>query len=203
MPVPEERVRVFNKIKVHLLYFHHVWLTCTMVFFFCRKIERNMQTTWTVSMETSTIRLGSTHCWLICRKCVSHSILLYFLCLCLLREIHLNDNQNRHCNLWRIIEFTGRNGTSSFDLTLEQYGVYEIIDWIVQHLSRHPFLAFGMSMCVLSCALPFIIFMIFAIATVIMTFTSFVIIEGQWRFASCRCLFFFVNFLLLHVCFTD
>lgn len=55
-----------------------------------------------------------------------------------------------------------------------------MIDYVVQHLSRHPFLAFGMSMCVLSCALPFIIFMIFAIATVIMTFTGFVIIEGQF-----------------------
>lgn len=62
---------------------------------------------------------------------------------------------------------------------LEDYGAYEIIDFVVQHLTRHPFIAFGMLICVLSCALPFIIFMVFAIATVVMTFTGFVIIEGQ------------------------
>ncbi|XP_055298538.1 uncharacterized protein LOC129566524 [Sitodiplosis mosellana] len=90
-----------------------------------------------------------------------------------------------------------RTGTSSFDLTLEQYGVYEIIDWIVQHLSRHPFLAFGMSMCVLSCALPFIIFMIFAIATVIMTFTSFVIIEGTLITMASALLFGFLGAVIL------
>lgn len=77
-----------------------------------------------------------------------------------------------------IFKFSGQNCSGSLDQTLEQYGAYEVIDYIVQHLSRHPFLAFGMSMCVLSCALPFIIFMVFAIATVIMTFTGFVIIEG-------------------------
>lgn len=73
----------------------------------------------------------------------------------------------------------GRNYSKTFDSLLERYGAYEILDWIVVHLSRHPFIAFGMSICVLSCALPFIIFMVFAIATVIMTFTGFVIIEGQ------------------------
>lgn len=62
---------------------------------------------------------------------------------------------------------------------LEDYGAYEILDFIITQLSRHPFLAFGMSICVLSCALPFIVFMVFAIATVIMTFTGFVIIEGK------------------------
>lgn len=67
------------------------------------------------------------------------------------------------------------------DNLLEDYGVYEILDYIVTQLSKHPFIAFGMSICVLSCALPFIIFMVFAIATVIMTFTGFVIIEGNAR----------------------
>lgn len=83
------------------------------------------------------------------------------------------------CYFSFLIQFSGRNWSGSFDQMLEQYGAYEVIDYVVQHLSRHPFLAFGMSMCVLSCALPFIIFMVFAIATVIMTFTGFVIIEGK------------------------
>lgn len=90
-----------------------------------------------------------------------------------------------------IFKFSGQNCSGSLDQTLEQYGAYEVIDYIVQHLSRHPFLAFGMSMCVLSCALPFIIFMVFAIATVIMTFTGFVIIEGQ--------IFFLNNFKIIQL----
>lgn len=75
--------------------------------------------------------------------------------------------------------------SKSFDSFLDHYGVYEVLDTIIQHLSRHPFLAFGMSICVLSCALPFIVFMVFAIATVIMTFTGFVIIEGKIDYCCC------------------
>lgn len=76
--------------------------------------------------------------------------------------------------------FAGRTSSKTIDRLLEDYGAYEILDFIVTQLSRHPFLAFGMSMCVLSCALPFIVFMVFAIATVLMTFTGFVIIEGKF-----------------------
>ncbi|XP_031628929.1 uncharacterized protein LOC116344490 [Contarinia nasturtii] len=90
-----------------------------------------------------------------------------------------------------------RNGSSSIDQTLEQYGAYEVLDYIVTHLSRHPFLAFGMSICVLSCALPFIIFMIFAIATVIMTFTSFVIIEGTLITMASALLFGFLGAVII------
>lgn len=78
-----------------------------------------------------------------------------------------------------ISPFSGRSTSKTIDRMLEDYGAYEILDFIITQLSRHPFLAFGMSICVLSCALPFIIFMVFAIATVIMTFTGFVIIEGK------------------------
>ena len=73
----------------------------------------------------------------------------------------------------------GRNSSKSIDRVLDDYGAYEAIDMIVQQLARHPFLAFGMSICILAMTLPFIIFMIFAITTVIMTFTGFVIIEGR------------------------
>lgn len=73
----------------------------------------------------------------------------------------------------------GRSSSKVIDGMLEDYGAYEILDFIITQLSRHPFLAFSMSICVLSCALPFIVFMVFAIATVIMTFTGFVIIEGN------------------------
>jgi len=90
-----------------------------------------------------------------------------------------------------------RNSTKSFDRTLDDYGVYEILDTIVQQLARHPFLAFGMSICILSCALPFIIFMVFAIATVIMTFTGFVIIEGTLITIASALLFGFLGAVIL------
>lgn len=76
-------------------------------------------------------------------------------------------------------------------------GAYEILDSIVQQLARHPFLAFGMSICFLSFALPFIIFMIFAIATVIMTFTGFVIIEGTLISIASALLFGFLGAVIL------
>lgn len=78
-----------------------------------------------------------------------------------------------------LLVILGRNSSVTIDNLLDDYGVYEILESIANQLSRHPYLAFGMSICVISCALPFIIFMIFAIATVIMTFTGFVIIEGK------------------------
>lgn len=44
---------------------------------------------------------------------------------------------------------------------------YTMGDWVIQLLWRHPLLVSGISMCVLSFALPFIIFMVFATVTVI------------------------------------
>lgn len=85
--------------------------------------------------------------------------------------------QDSHC-MW---PFAGRSSSKTIDRLLEDHGAYELLDFIITQLSRHPFLAFGMSMCVLSCALPFIVFMVFAIATVLMTFTGFVIIEGKFQ----------------------
>lgn len=60
-----------------------------------------------------------------------------------------------------------------------------MLDNVARHLARHPYLALGVSAGILSIALPFIIFMVFAIATVIMTFTGFVIVEGD-RFSNER-----------------
>jgi len=92
-----------------------------------------------------------------------------------------------------------RHSTKSVDRTLDEMGAYELLDSIVQQLARHPFLAFGMSMFFLSFALPFIIFMIFAIATVIMTFTGFVIIESLlFSFLGAVLMFFlFFGFVLI------
>lgn len=95
------------------------------------------------------------------------------------------------CNAEKLLLEIGRNSTKSIDRILDDYGAYEIMDYVVQQLSKHPFLAFGMSICILACALPFIVFMIFAIATVIMTFTGFVIIEGEFLYV-----FFFSLFLI-------
>lgn len=62
---------------------------------------------------------------------------------------------------------------------LEDLGAYLFLDRIAKQLARHPFLAFGASALIISITLPFIIFLIFAIATVILTFFGFVIVEGK------------------------
>lgn len=53
---------------------------------------------------------------------------------------------------------------------------------MAKKLARHPFLAFGLSAAFLSVTLPFIVFMMFTIVTVMMTFTGFVIVEGKMLF---------------------
>lgn len=112
-------------------------------------------------------------------KSFAYSILMNLSTICELKIVSIEIG----CELINFY-FAGRTYTKSFDSLLERYGAYEIIDFVIQHLTKHPFLAFSMLICVLACALPFIIFMVFAIATVVMTFTGFVIIEGQ----SCFCL---------------
>lgn len=85
---------------------------------------------------------------------------------------------------------------------MDDLGAYEMLDNIVQQLAAHPFLAFTVSICFLSFALPFIIFMIFAIATVIMTFTGFVIIEGTLISIASALLFGFLGAVILFFLFT-
>lgn len=55
------------------------------------------------------------------------------------------------------------------------------MDKVAKQLARHPFLAFAISALIISVTLPFIIFLVFAIATVILTFFGFVIVEGKTR----------------------
>lgn len=137
-----------------------------------------------ISINLKWIKVGSMDCSWTYQSTVSVlSIVKNQWLKCWTNELY------RMCCCCFFVEFWGRNWSSSLDQILEQYGAYEVIDFVVQHLSRHPFLAFGMSMCVLSCALPFIIFMVFAIATVIMTFTGFVIIEGKWLLNCVRTTF--------------
>lgn len=114
-------------------------------------------------------------------KSFAYSILMNLSTMCKLEFGDMNHLFYLICHFpWVFVSlFAGRSYTKSFDSILEDYGAYEIIDFVIQHLTKHPFIAFGMLICVLSCALPFIIFMVFAIATVVMTFTGFVIIEGQ------------------------
>lgn len=73
----------------------------------------------------------------------------------------------------------GISAIDSVDQILEDFGAYIFLDKIAKQLARHPFLAFGASALIISITLPFIIFMIFAIATVILTFFGFVIVEGK------------------------
>lgn len=61
---------------------------------------------------------------------------------------------------------------------MRSLGLYDAFDWLAKHLAKHPILAFGISAATLSIALPFLIFTLFALATILMTFTGFVVIEG-------------------------
>lgn len=77
--------------------------------------------------------------------------------------------------------FEGRATIESIDQILDDFGAYVFLDKIAKQLAKHPFLAFGASALIISITLPFIIFLIFAIATVILTFFGFVIVEGRKR----------------------
>lgn len=74
---------------------------------------------------------------------------------------------------------SGRSSTESVDQILDDLGAYVVLDSVAKKLARHPFLAFGLSAAFLSITLPFIVFMMFTIVTVMMTFTGFVIVEGN------------------------
>lgn len=75
--------------------------------------------------------------------------------------------------------FLGGSTIDSIDQILDDLGAYVFLDKIAKQLAKHPFLAFGASVLIISITLPFIIFLIFAIVTVIVTFFGFVIVEGK------------------------
>ncbi|KAG4078269.1 hypothetical protein HA402_012979 [Bradysia odoriphaga] len=103
----------------------------------------------------------------------------------LVEEIEVTENadQNRKTKnfVHELFVTVSKMWSSAFDTIdeiLENIGAYVFLDTIAKQLAKHPFLAFGISALIISITLPFIIFLIFAIATVIMTFFGFVIVEG-------------------------
>jgi hypothetical protein len=56
--------------------------------------------------------------------------------------------------------------------------IYEFLDVAAVYLVQHPIMALVLFVIVLCCGIPVLVFVVFAVLTVILTFTGFVFIEG-------------------------
>lgn len=63
---------------------------------------------------------------------------------------------------------------------LDNLQVTELVDSASDKLAEHPVLGFTLLAMALSCGLPIVIFIIFAIISVIFTFAGFIFVEGRF-----------------------
>lgn len=61
---------------------------------------------------------------------------------------------------------------------LAELHVYDFIQEVRVFLGNHPLVAFVLTLIVISCGIPILIFVVFAIITIVFTFGGFLIIEG-------------------------
>ncbi|KAJ6635517.1 hypothetical protein Bhyg_14103 [Pseudolycoriella hygida] len=83
--------------------------------------------------------------------------------------------------------------TDIVDRALDDFGVYLFLDKVGQKVAKHPFIAFLCSTIILSISMPFIIYLVFCMATVIFTFFGFVVLEGTLIIIASVFLFFFLG----------
>jgi hypothetical protein len=56
--------------------------------------------------------------------------------------------------------------------------ICEFLDMVAVYLVKHPIMALFLSAVALCCGIPILMFVVFAVLTVIFTFTGFILIEG-------------------------
>nr|CAD7444953.1 unnamed protein product [Timema bartmani] len=72
---------------------------------------------------------------------------------------------------------------------LKDHHVYEHIDELGVYMAKHPVIALVVFAVVISCGIPVLLFLIFAVVTILLTFTGFVIVEGtqEMYIEACTC----------------
>nr|CAD7460413.1 unnamed protein product [Timema tahoe] len=95
----------------------------------------------------------------------------------------LNEIENSpfpHFFAW-ILNISGRMWRRVSKYTqrvLKDHHVYEHIDELGVYMAKHPVIALVVFAVVISCGIPVLLFLIFAVVTILLTFTGFVIVEG-------------------------
>jgi hypothetical protein len=61
---------------------------------------------------------------------------------------------------------------------MRELHIYEFLDMVAVYLVKHPIIALFLFAMALCCGIPVLMFVVFAVLTVIFTFTGFIFIEG-------------------------
>jgi hypothetical protein len=61
---------------------------------------------------------------------------------------------------------------------MRELHIYEFLDMAAVYLVQHPIMALFLFAMALCCGIPVLMFVVFAILTVILTFAGFIVIEG-------------------------
>lgn len=75
--------------------------------------------------------------------------------------------------------FAARNSSQAIRRFFDNLQITELIDAAGDKLAEEPVLGFAVLAMALSCAVPVVIFIIFAIISVIFTFAGFIFVEGK------------------------
>ncbi|XP_026461514.1 uncharacterized protein LOC113391268 [Ctenocephalides felis] len=72
----------------------------------------------------------------------------------------------------------GKDVTERINFYLDEYGFYSRCERLMHWLLEHPLASICIFMCLIACGIPIILFSVFAVTSVFMTFTGFLLIEG-------------------------
>lgn len=78
-----------------------------------------------------------------------------------------------------MFHFTARGSSQAIRRFLDNLQITELIDAAGDKLAEEPVLGFAVLAMALSCAVPVVVFIIFAIISVIFTFAGFIFVEGM------------------------
>lgn len=82
-----------------------------------------------------------------------------------------------------------RGSSQTIRRFLDNLQITELVDAVGDKLAEEPVLGFAVLAMALSCAVPVVVFIIFAIISVIFTFAGFIFVEGTLLTVGCLCLF--------------
>jgi hypothetical protein len=80
--------------------------------------------------------------------------------------------------IYVFFNITGQQIVSGTQQIMRELHVYEFLDMAAVYLVKHPILALFLFSVALCCGIPVLMFVLFAVLTVILTFAGFIVIEG-------------------------